>query len=164
MRACPSVDVSKRLRRLVCLSKRKKENPPTAHTGEGVRGASGELTGVLPLAGRRIVKKKMLHSPHCFPFKWEEEWDSMFSASKQNANNKTIPQLSFKKATKKLLKCKTLTLKNLQQWFLRLFASLTTLNNFTEEEHFNESRKIHKRSTNGRYYCHKLKMETKTWL
>lgn len=66
MRACPSVDVSKRLRRLVCLSKRKKENPPTAHTGEGVRGASGELTGFLPLADRQIVKRKMSHSPHCF--------------------------------------------------------------------------------------------------
>lgn len=69
MRACPSVDVSVSGGRSVF----QKENPPTAHTGEGVRGASGELTGILPLAGRQFVKRKMSHSPHCFPFRRKEE-------------------------------------------------------------------------------------------
>lgn len=65
------MDVSKHLRRLVCLSKKKKkkENPPTAHAGEGVRGTSGELTGILLLAGTQTVKRKMSHSPHCFSLK-----------------------------------------------------------------------------------------------
>lgn len=62
----------------------------------------------------------------------------MFSATKQNTNNiKLFHNCHFKKH-----------IKNLHWWYF--YTSLTTLNNFTEEEHFNESLKIHKSSSNGK--------------
>lgn len=103
MRACPSVDVSKHLRRLVCLSKRKKENPPTAHAGEGVRGTSGELTGILLLACTQTVKRKMSHSPHCFSLKMRRvrehvlfiEKDKHFQSTKKAKYNFDLIQNMF---------------------------------------------------------------------
>lgn len=98
MRACPSVDVSKRLRRPVCLSKRKKRTLLLLRQEKESEAQVVNWQAFFHWPPDRLWKGKC----HIvFPFKQEENWKSWKSLQLNNTNNiKLFHKLSFKKSNK----------------------------------------------------------------